>query len=988
MQAQISKFMAEWFSEVIAIIFDFQQHARHVDAGESHPHSLDVLGEENRPALDWTLETLRQYGIKETIYVGDYHIEKVISRFPELKVRYVPPTADACDIEIVQGFHAGSAPLLLINASTIILPGALEKLCTTKAAFAVDEKSQSLGAYFLAESLVGQGLSTLRQQYAPSHGNSIHHFFSEVIGAESICLEGLAAPVLDQAAVAGSIFRGKAQTLDNLAPLLKDAVFLPRERVRVADWRGDRQQMLAKVQSAFAPQTVVVRSSVVGEDGLSKSFAGKYLSILGVASANADALGAAIDEVIASYGEQGGSANADDEVLVQPQVQKVKVSGVLLTRDTRSGGPYFVINEDRTSGRSDSVTSGDTNAIAQRFIAWSAASNPSDPETEKLLALARELIRLSCLDALDIEYVIDQSGRIYILQVRPLAAARKRSEAVDSDVLNMISGAKDFVAARMRPQAGLFGDSTVLGVMPDWNPAEMIGLSPRPLALSLYQKLIGESAWAEARSRIGYKDVRPEPLIVSLGGRPYVDVRASLNSFLPATLDAKTGGDWVNFCLDTIRDDQALHDKIEFEVAITCLAPDWSHASARLHAANIDVPTFQKHLRDLTQRIVAEEVEPIAAQFKKLDTLAARRERLLSDTAVGFHEKSRKIAHLVEDCKQFGLVSFSILARYAFISMSFLRGFLKAGVITQAQYDEYLQSLPTVASQITDDLHRDLPLDVLVQRYGHLRPNSYELTSGNYASDPEWYLRPQEGAARAPIKADTEKILLQSQAGIQASLAALNLNIDVEQLISFISRSIAGRERAKFEFMKNLNSVLETAASLGEDIGLDREQTSFLSINDFVKFETDSIVQADKMQLRRRAAYNEKRWSVTRVMHLPDVVVQASDIESFTLEAWRANFITSKRVVGRPVWIDDNPHSDIDGAIVIIRAADPGYDWIFAHSIAGLVTEFGGVASHMSIRAAEFGLPAAIGCGSIVIESLRGATSVELDCASERVRPI
>ena len=974
---------------MITIIFDFQQHARHVDAGESHPHSLDVLGEENRPALDWTLETLRQYGVTETIYVGDYHIEKVILRFPDLKVRYIPPTADACDIEIVQDFHAGSAPLLLINASTIILPGALEKLCATKAAFAVDEKSQSLGAYFLAESLVGEGLAALRKKYAPSHGSSIHHFFSEVISAEAICLEGLAASVLDQAAVAGSIFRGKAQTLDNLAPLLKDAVFLPRERVKVADWYSDRQQVLAKVKTAFAPQTVVVRSSVVGEDGLSKSFAGKYLSILGVPSANTDALGAAIDEVIASYGEQGTGANADDEVLVQPQVQGIKASGVLLTRDTRSGGPYFVINEDRTSGRSDSVTSGDTNAIVQRFIAWSAASNLSaEPETEKLLALARELIRLSCLDALDIEYVIDQSGRIYILQVRPLAAARKRSEAVDSDVLSMIGGAKDFVAARMRPQAGLFGDSTVLGIMPDWNPAEMIGLSPRPLALSLYQKLIGESAWAEARSRIGYKDVRPEPLIVSLGGRPYVDVRASLNSFLPATLDAKTGGQWVNFCLDTIRHDRTLHDKIEFEVAITCLAPDWSHASERLDAAKIDVSAFQQHLRDLTQRIVSEEVEPIAAQFKHLDKLAEYRERLIADTAVGFHEKSRKIAHLVQDCKQFGLVSFSILARYAFISMSFLRGFLKVGVITQAQYDEYLQSLPTVASQITNDLHSDLPLDVLVQRYGHLRPNSYELTSGNYASDPEWYLRPQEGAAHAPIKADAEKILLQSQAGIQDSLAALNLNIDVAQLLSFISRSISGRERAKFEFMKNLNALLETSASLGEDIGLDREQTSFLSINDFLRFETDSIVQADKIQLRRRAAYNEKRWSVTRVMHLPDVVVQASDIESFTLEAWRANFITSKRVVGQPVWVDDNPHSDIDGAIVIIRAADPGYDWIFAHSIAGLVTEFGGVASHMSIRAAEFGLPAAIGCGSIVVESLRGSTSVELDCASERVRPI
>ncbi|MDR7306047.1 PEP/pyruvate-binding domain-containing protein [Rhodoferax saidenbachensis] len=967
-----------------AIIFDFQQHARHIDASESHPHSLGVLGEENRPALDWTLETLRQYGVTDTIYVGDYHIEKVISRFPELKVRYVPSVGGAQDIDLIEDLHAGKSPLLLINASTIILPGALEKLCDSKAAFAVDARDGALGAYYLCEALAGNGLAALRKQYPAQSGVSIHHFFSDVIAAEPLCLEGLAASVTDQEAVAGSIFRGKAQTLDNLAPLLKDAVFLPRERVRIADWQHDKSGVIVRIQQSFAPQTVVVRSSVVGEDGLNKSFAGKYLSVLGVPSGEQPALERAVEEVIASYGEQ---VQADDEVLVQPQVQAVKASGVLLTRDTRSGGPYFVLNEDRTSGRSDSVTAGDTNAIVQRFIAWSATEG-LEPDTERLLALARELVRLSCLDALDIEYIIDLQDRIYILQVRPLAAARKRSEAVDSDVLTMIAGAKEFAASRMRPLSGLLGDTTILGVMPDWNPAEMIGLSPRPLALSLYQKLIGESAWAEARSRVGYKNVWPESLIISLGGRPYVDVRTSLNSFLPATLDAKAGTQWVNFCLDRLKQDQTLHDKIEFELAITCLAPDWSQASKRLKAAGVNVESFRKHLRDLTQSILREECEPIAVQFDRLQTMAARREKILAARQPGFHEKGRQLSYLLDDCRQLGLVSFSILARYAFISMSFLRGFQQTGAISTAQYDEYLQSLPTVASQITADLHQDLPLEVLVQRYGHLRPNSYEITSGNYASEPDWYLRSQKGAAQPQAKHGAESVLLKNRKQIAAEIASLELDISVDALLEFVARSIAGREQAKFEFMKNLNAVLEIAASLGDELGLTRDQISCLSIGDLMRLGTDSIVPADKIQLRRRAAYNEKRWMVTRVMHLPDVVVTPADVEAFTLEPWRANFITGKRVVGRPVWIDETPQSDIDGAIVIIRAADPGYDWIFAHPIAGLVTEFGGVASHMSIRAAEFGLPAAIGCGSVVIELLRGAVSVELDCAAEKVRAV
>jgi len=71
----------------------------------------------------------------------------------------------------------------------------------------------------------------------------------------------------------------------------------------------------------------------------------------------------------------------------------------------------------------------------------------------------------------------------------------------------------------------------------------------------------------------------------------------------------------------------------------------------------------------------------------------------------------------------------------------------------------------------------------------------------------------------------------------------------------------------------------------------------------------------------------------------------------------------------------------VDGKIVLIESADPGYDWIFSRSILGLITRFGGANSHMAIRCAEFGLPAAIGCGEQIFERAREAMSVELHCA-------
>ena len=35
--------------------------------------------------------------------------------------------------------------------------------------------------------------------------------------------------------------------------------------------------------------------------------------------------------------------------------------------------------------------------------------------------------------------------------------------------------------------------------MPDWNPAEIIGIKPKPLALSLYKGLITDSIWSQQR---------------------------------------------------------------------------------------------------------------------------------------------------------------------------------------------------------------------------------------------------------------------------------------------------------------------------------------------------------------------------------------------------------------------------------------------------------------------------------------------------------
>ena len=54
----------------------------------------------------------------------------------------------------------------------------------------------------------------------------------------------------------------------------------------------------------------------------------------------------------------------------------------------------------------------------------------------------------------------------------------------------------------------LYGNTTFFGVMPDWNPAEIIGIKPKELSSSLYKELITNKVWAENRDNYGYKDIK------------------------------------------------------------------------------------------------------------------------------------------------------------------------------------------------------------------------------------------------------------------------------------------------------------------------------------------------------------------------------------------------------------------------------------------------------------------------------------------------
>jgi len=116
------------------------------------------------------------------------------------------------------------------------------------------------------------------------------------------------------------------------------------------------------------------------------------------------------------------------------------------------------------------------------------------------------------------------------------------------------------------------------------------------------------------------------------------------------------------------------------------------------------------------------------------------------------------------------------------------------------------------------------------------------------------------------------------------------------------------------------------------------------------------------------------------------VISSENDFEIVSHFTTQPNFITNHSVKGNLFDIVNFKRDEnLKEKIILIENADPGYDWIFTKNPLGLITKYGGVASHMAIRCSEIGLPAAIGVGEILYDKLYYSTKVLLDCKNNEI---
>ena len=720
---------------------------------------------------------------------------------------------------------------------------------------------------------------------------------------------------------------GKARVLQKLATMYDRELFLPMEILDRKQWevmsKAERGDWL---DSLGMEGPWIIRSSFVTEDLEGASNAGAFLSVK-------------CDELSIESIEKVFSSNPrpdfKDEVFVQPFLSEMKKIGVLATRYP-SAPTQAVIEYTEVASSGNEVTSGtgDTR-VFYRFRDLDVPLSFDDPDLENLYQLALRMENQFCHRPLDVEFAVDSVGQLKILQVRPIP--------LPADAESRIPQIK-----RMLGDIGSFsGNKTdlpqVWSRMTDWNPAEILGNHPSPLAISLYEELLCRSQWSEQRGRLGYSRPSSPALLHTFCGQPYVDVRKSLYSFLPEALDSDLKNRILNAQLDIIQSNPKWHDRVEFDVSLTSspLFPEMSGTLSRI-ATGLSEESKKKWLQELEviHRNLCVEAAQLYDSISSMDPFQTDLAGCWSD--------------LQKTAKQFVIAS-----RCGFVAISRLQELEKKSGLSHL----VSRFAGAAAHQSIDDWYRCF-------RDTHGEPPFLRSFSLEWKSPGQkWEMDP------AREKRNDRDIEMNETCGEFLSRTELISKQELE----FCFKGIYLREHIKRTLYQQIHHFFTWVEEMVPgDLPLDVELLTVEELFQLLK----SRARPEVYQLMHR----RRRRDSQRLICMPDYFSRQEDLFLFETSGSRGTFVGDRVVRAAPVYLTGCEKAmDLSGKVVLIERAEPGLDWIFSQNPEALITRFGGPNSHAAIRCFEKSIPALIGVGESCFFQLKTAKLVYLDPGNQRL---
>ena len=266
-----------------------------------------------------------------------------------------------------------------------------------------------------------------------------------------------------------------------------------------------------------------------------------------------------------------------------------------------------------------------------------------------------------------------------------------------------------------------------------------------------------------------------------------------------------------------------------------------------------------------------------------------------------------------------------------------------------------------------------------LNKYGHLRPGTYDITSKNYKENYNKYFNKKNYEKKASKKKfDVNK-------KIKKSLKKFGIYKDTEQLFNFIKESIVYREYAKFIFSKSIDYVFENLNNFGKKFGISNDDLAYIKIEKILNMYFNLSNYGTINNLKKHIAENKKEYSSNKNISLPDVIKSSKDLYIQIKNFDKINYISNKIITSKVINYNRNDIKIYYDGIVCVENADPGFDFLFNKNIKGLITKYGGLNSHMAIRCSELNLPALIGVGEKNYNDITKHKLIKINCIEKKI---
>jgi phosphohistidine swiveling domain-containing protein len=702
------------------------------------------------------------------------------------------------------------------------------------------------------------------------------------------------------------------------------------------------QAALSALRKHHEGARFAVRSSAVGEDSASTSYAGAFETVLDVQTdqeikdAIATVFRSGHSERVQAYRSAQGVEHAEEVAVVVQVMVHSDMSGVLFTADPITGS-FTAMVGNYVQGLGEKLVSGEADASSFQLIR--PKGKYDGPETlrkyaAELYTYAARLEReLGCPQ--DIEWAVAK-GKLYLLQARPITT--------------LTAGNLDTYAINE--------SLTEDGLWVNTNVGEAIPGVVAPLSWSLIRALDKEST------------VIPGYYLWSgnICGRIYSNLSQRLSAIEAlAGWDAKRGMKSLGEAFGQVPENIA--------------SP--IHPFTRGHLLKLmvlKVPRLIRNMRAASKRMpgfLADAPDWCRRMKERLTNTAAQQE-LLAIWTEELHPETQKAWWVFMVGGSNGALSLSLRQK-----LTPLVGVEDANtLLSHLRGDAELASLGPVVG-IARVIKGEISEQDFVRQYGHRGPYEFELSLPDPVEDPYYLQRQRE--AFATTEADADKLLLKQQTRYEEAIRRFQQRYPRKSkwLSKQLAKASAGaraREATRSEFVRVHRVVRTFALKAGELTGIGKD-IFFLYMNeveDLLAGKTGAVkyIPARKANYEKyqalppfpsiiRGRFDPFTWAKDpekRLDYYDATAPAEGQADSETLQGYAA---AAGKVEGRVRLLHSPEEGEQlqSGEILVAATTNVGWTPLFPRA-AAIITDVGAPLSHTAIVARELGIPAVVGCGN------------------------